>query len=158
MHGVYVCNMHAYHRMNQCQRVTVCAGVLRAVCASGHIRTCISCSYTCGHWCWGLVHIQELKYLWLCVHIPPHRCTCCPFTSYDRASIYVFVYDQCCSHTTAACGLTHVQRGPEHIIYRKVYREINGQKSKNVCKTIFYTNTSQLSHLPMHALRATLVP
>ena len=77
------------------------------------------------------MHIQELKYLWLCVHIPPHRCTCCPFTSYDQASIYVFVYDQCCSHTTAAVGFTHVQREPEHIIYRKVYREIHGQKSYN---------------------------
>ena len=54
------------------------------------------------------------------------------FTSYNRASTYVFVYDQCCSHTTAARGLTRVQRGPEHITYRKVYREINGQKRENV--------------------------
>ena len=153
-----MCNMHAYHRMNQCQRVTVCAGVLRAVCASGHIRTCISCSYMCGHWCWGLVHIQELKYLWLCMPIPPHHCTCCPCTSYDQESIYVFVYDRCCSHTTAARGL-HMYKEVWNTLYRKVYREINGQKSKRVCKNIFYTDTSQLSHLTMHALlRTALVP
>ena len=100
-----------------------CRCVESCVCVSGHIHMCITCSYICSHWRWGLVHIQELTYLWLCMHIPPHCCTCCPSTSYDPVSIYVLVYDQCCSHTTEARGLynTCTKRTGTHYIYGKVY-------------------------------------
>ena len=54
-------------------------------------------------------------------------------------------------HNRSSWSNTCTKKTGTHYIYRKVYREINGQKSKNVCKNIFYTSSSQLSHPTLHS-------
>ena len=65
--------------------------------------------------------------------------TCGPFTSYDPVSIYMYSFMTSAAPTQPKLMVynTCTKRTRTHYIYRKVYREINGQKSKNVCKHIF---------------------
>ena len=151
-----MCNMHAYHKMNQCQRVTVRAGVSveSCVCVSDFMRMCITCSYMCGHWCWGLVHIHELKYTCGCVYTSLLIAAPAVLSPHTTELVYMYLFMTSAAPTQLKLMVYNTKRTGTHYIYRKVYREINGQKSIMRAK-LYFIQTLITSN---SALRSTLVP
>ena len=114
-------NMHAYHRMNQYLRVTVRAGVLRAVCASGRIHMCISCSY---------VHVWSLV-----LRIGAHPGAEVPLVVYAYLSsslhlilaprttelVYMYLYMTSAAPTQLQLVVCHMYKEDQYILYIERY-------------------------------------